>query len=297
MRANYAPDGLAFYRAGEAGLLLEQRAAPDSRPYIHPLIAPDGVGVLTENAPSHHPWQHGLYVGLNDINGVGFWTERLHRHPEHDGSFHPFSLDPPHVEATSVRWAVRSVWKSPRGEPMLTEEQRWHLAGDGATYALDLDWHLTAAIDLTFGQYAYGGLFLRMPYRREQGGTVENSEGRHGAGETESQRARWVAVNMPIEGRPAASLEAGVAIMDHPANPEHPVPWRVDNQFGICPSRSIAGAWHLARGETSISQYRLLVFCGPVDSQLIERSWRAYAAAEATIPGVQTAAPPAPTRT
>lgn len=290
IHAAYAPDRLALHRAGQGAPLVEQHAAPDSRPYVHPIVAPDGIGVLTENAPTHHPWQHGLYVGLNDVNGVGFWTEGLSRHATHDGTFHPFPLEPPHVEGAAVRWTVRSLWKSPQGEPLLTEEQRWHLVDDDASYALDLEWRVTAVIDLTFGQYPYGGLFLRMPYRPEQDGTVQNSEGHRGAHETEGQRARWVAVSMPIAERPPASPEAGVAIMDHPANPEHPVPWRLDNQLGIGPSRSIVGAWHLTASETSLSRYRVLAFCGPIDAVLIERSWRAYAAT------AQTAAPTAPTR-
>jgi hypothetical protein len=41
----------------------------NSGPYIHPLVAPDDIGILTEDEPDHHPWQHGLYTGLNDVPG------------------------------------------------------------------------------------------------------------------------------------------------------------------------------------------------------------------------------------
>ena len=55
-------DGWRVQRA-DGTALLEQHAAADHRAYIHPLMAPDGKGVYTENEPKHHPWQHGLYVG------------------------------------------------------------------------------------------------------------------------------------------------------------------------------------------------------------------------------------------
>ena len=48
-----------------------------------------------------------------------------------------------------------------------------------------------------------------------------------------------VAVWMPIEGEENGG---GIAILDHDQNPEHPVPWRVDGQLGISPSRCIVGA-------------------------------------------------------
>ena len=64
-----------------------QEAPEFGRPYIHPLRAPKAGGILTENAPGHHPWQHGLYVGLNDVNGIGFWTEGLGADRDKDGSF------------------------------------------------------------------------------------------------------------------------------------------------------------------------------------------------------------------
>ena len=103
-------------------------------------------------------------------------------------------------------------------------------------------WTLTANVDIRFGQYDYGGLFLRMPYCNERGGKVLTSEGLTFP-EAEGQRARWVAVWMPIEGEENGG---GIAILDHEQNPEHPVPWRVDGQLGISPSRCIVSAWNLA---------------------------------------------------
>ena len=269
------PEQLAIHRSGTAAPLLVQHAPAHRRPFIHPLAAPDGVGALTEDMPAHHPWQRGLYVGLNDLDGVGFWKEGTGAADESDGTFHPAPLQAAVLPDGRVSWTVRTQWQAPGGAPVLAETQAWRLR-DGGTYCeLELDWTLEVLRATRFGQYPYGGLFLRMPYREATGGKVLNSEGLRGPAQTEGQAARWVALSMLLPGR---QDEAGVALLDHPANPGHPVPWRVDNQLGIAPSPCIAGAWSLEEGEASTSRYRLYLFCGPITPELIEAQWRAFAA-------------------
>ncbi len=273
LRAECTETSIRIFRGDDVVPILEQHAPNNKRPFIHPIVAPDGIGVLTENAPVHHPWQHGVYTGLNDVNGIGFWEEGVNHHPQ-DGSFQPYPLQPAKVELNRASWQVETVWLDPEGVPLLTELQEWLLEDKGDTYCIDFEWSLKAEVDLTFGQYSYGGLFLRMPYREESGGEVINSEGQINR-EAEGQRARWTACSMPIEGR---ANQAGIVYMDHPTNAEHPVPWRVDYQMGISPSRCIAGQWQLAKDEVDTSHYRILVFGGPTDPQLVNRSWHEFAA-------------------
>jgi hypothetical protein len=257
--------------------ILTQRAPADGRPSIHPLTAPDGCGDLTQDAPEHHPWQHGLYLGLNDVNGAGFWTEGLYEpHRAIDGSFHPDPLEAPTADECGVRWRVTCEWRAVDGAPLLREEQLWLLTlpdQERRTYLLTLDWTLRAVPDVDFGCYDYGGLFVRMPYRLDQGGEVVNSEGWRDA-QTEAQRARWVAVSMPISGR---QDWAGLALFDHPANLQHPTPWRVDNELGAGPAPCIAGAWHLRAGESRVFRYGVLAFCGRADARAIDARWRTFA--------------------
>lgn len=275
LHAEFTSRRLTLYRSGLAAPLLVQHAPAAARAYIHPLLAPDGDGTLTENEPPHHAWQHGLYVGLNDVNGVGFWTEgRLSGHGP-DGTFHPEPMRPPVVHGATAAWQVVSHWRDPAGADLLVETQAWRFEDRGETGVLDLAWTLTARVDLRFGQYPYGGLFLRMPWRAETGGRVATSEGATTIAAAEGRPARWVAVAMPLPDR--SDGVAGIAILDHPANPGHPVPWRVDNNLGIAPSRCIAGAWSLAAGEATSSRYRLLIFPDAIDAAFIETAWSAFA--------------------
>lgn len=266
LRAEHTPESLRIFREGLATPLITQQAKRDKRPYIHPILAPDGVGELTENEPGHHLWQHGLYVGLNDVNGVGFWTEGLHeKSREKDGSFHPLTFDGAKPSGSEASWQLVTEWRSPKGEPMLWETQEWTFTDNFAasSHLLTLKWTLSAKIDLTFGKYPYGGLFLRMPYRGE--GIAFNSE-RKTNKDAEGQRAEWVCVRMPIPGREKEKQrECAIALFDHPKNAEHPAPWRVDGQLGIAPSRCIAGAWTLAKGESVRSCYGVFSFIASSD--------------------------------
>ena len=270
LRLDYTTERMHVYRS-DGQLILTQNARPDTRPFIHPIVAPDGQGYLTEDAPPHHPWQHGLYVGIKRISGIGFWEEGLRNKPT-DGSFHPRALTAPVVQGNTASWSVETEWRSPDATPMLHEYQAWTLRDEGMQYLLDLKWSLTAVTDLTVEQASYGGLFLRMPYDPERGGTVLSSEGKLNQ-EAEGQRARWVAVSMPVPGRQDS---AGLALLDHPGNREHPVPWRVDGELGISPSPSIAGAWNLKARQADIYRYRLLVFLGEPQTSIIERAWQAF---------------------
>lgn len=258
------PDGLAVVRADGGAVVLAQVASAGQRPYIHPIAAPGGAGVLTENAPSHHPWQHGLYVGLNDVNGSGFWSEGLDPHRAAiDGTFDA-RLEGDATAADGIaRWTVRTDYLANDGSAVFDDRQEWSVQTTAERLDLDMTWTLQAPHEVTFGEYSYGGLFLRMPYRAETGGSAFDSEGQSGDG----QRARWVAVVMPL---PDTGREVLAALLDHPGNPGSPVPWRIDNELGICPSPSIAGSWTLSAGVPVTFRYRLAVFASPVTADVVE---------------------------
>ena len=66
---------IEIYRKGGKSPILTQHARPNHRPYIHPIIAPDGKGVLTEYSPSHHQHQTGLYGGSLESTGTMNWFQ------------------------------------------------------------------------------------------------------------------------------------------------------------------------------------------------------------------------------
>src|SRR5687767_6312357 len=64
---------LSIFRPGGARPILVQNAAANARPYLHPLVSPDGTTILTETKPAHHPHQTGIYWGLTRVNGRDYF--------------------------------------------------------------------------------------------------------------------------------------------------------------------------------------------------------------------------------
>src|SRR5918999_938434 len=64
---------ITIVRAGSTNVLLTHNVKPDFRPYVHPITAPDGRGVLTELSPAHHTHQTGLYWGFTRLNGRDYF--------------------------------------------------------------------------------------------------------------------------------------------------------------------------------------------------------------------------------
>ena len=64
---------ITVHRDGLAKSLVTQHAAADHRPYLHPIVGPDGNGVLTEYSPGHHKHQTGLYWGFTRVNGRDYF--------------------------------------------------------------------------------------------------------------------------------------------------------------------------------------------------------------------------------
>lgn len=288
---------IVVFRAGLSAPVVTQQAMPEHRPFLHPIAAPDGIGELTEYSPGHHPHQTGLYWGFTRVNGTGASPEILKEwfykrdkpaqiqkqigrdffHNPGGEHWRRVSADVLETEGSEVKWQTVYTLLDEDGSAILTETQTWSMCARGEHSILDLQWKGQAHGAVTIGEFPYGGMFLRMPFRKENGGRVLNSEGA-GQQDAEGQRARWVGVEMPIPGREdMAEPVCSIAIMDHPSNPDHPTTWRADGQLGIGPSRGLAGSWEIADGESAVFWHRLLISRGGLDPEGIEQAWEQFA--------------------
>lgn len=260
-------DQILLLRPGGARPILIQEAKPDFRPYVHPIVAPDGKGELTEFSPSHHRHQTGLYWGITRLNGRDYF-----HHPG-DGYFKRQSARVLEAAAgTSVRWEVVYHLMGEDGRALLEERQTWAMRDGGNHYLLDLLWEGRALTDITVGKYDYGGLFLRMPWKPRVRASALNSEGQENR-QAEGKRARWVDVGLEVPGRLGL---AHIVIMDHPDNPGHPTPWRVDDQLGVGPCYARLGEWKIPRDRTVAFRHRLLVYTGEFNPALVLKSWESF---------------------
>ncbi len=265
LRYDQALESISVFRGDQ--LLLIQNVKSDTRPYIHPIIAPDGNGVLTEFSPAHHKHQTGLYWGLKKVNGRDYfmnWKGDYWRR---------VSANVLEGIGHKVKWQHVYELIDEEGNAFLTETQTWSMQESDGRFLLDLEWRGDAKTDVTMEKFYVGGLFLRMPWRKGIGGEVINSEG-HRNSQAEGKRSKWNDIGLEIDGR---KDKAHIAILDHPANADFPNPWRVDNELGIGPSRQILGDWSIPKGKSEIIRYRLVVYTGEFNNATIARLSNDYA--------------------
>ena len=69
----------------------------------------------------------------------------------------------------------------------------------------------------------------------------------------------------------------GIAVFDHPTNPNHPSGWRADEQGLINPNVSALGDWKLPAKQTQRFRYRLLVYRGSAIREQLAPQFNAFA--------------------
>jgi hypothetical protein len=265
LRHDQNTETISVFR-NDTKLVLAHNVKTDIRPYIHPILAPDGKGILTEFSPEHHKHQTGLYWGLKKVNGRDFfmnwkgdyWRRASARTLREHGSM--------------VQWQLVYDLLDESGNAILTETQTWSLQEDQGKLLLDLEWSGQANSDVKMEKFYVGGLFLRMPWHQGIDGEIINAEGKRNS-DAEGQRAIWNDIGIHIDGR---DDKAHIAMLDHPSNVDSPVAWRVDNELGLGPSRQILGDWSIQRGKSANFRYRLIIYTGEFDPNNLNRLWKEY---------------------
>ena len=258
---------ISVYRGSSSIPILTQVALPGQRPYLHPILAPDGKGTLTQYSPGHHKHQTGLYWGFTRVNGKRDFFHNL------DNKFWKRNaLQILIASGPSVTWQTSYDLLDAQSQTIFTEVQTWVMSSSQKEHTLDLTWEGKAKNDVTIGKWNYGGLFLRMPWQKGVKGEAINSKLQKN-GAAEGQRAVWLDVGMDIEGR---DDWGHIAIFDHPKNSDFPLPWRVDGQLGVGPSRAILGDWKIPKGKTETIRHRFVVHTGKLNPASLSKKWESY---------------------
>lgn len=258
---------ISIYREGAtAKPVLVQNAKADFRPYLHPLEAPDGKGILTEYSPAHHKHQTGIYWGLTRVNGRDFFHNPGGDYWKRNAVFVS------EKEGQEVKWQTVYDMLDENGHTLLTETQKWSFREDSERYVMTLEWRGDAKTDVTIGKYDYGGLFIRMPWKEGMEGEVMNSV-RQKNEQAEGKQATWVDVGMQVEGR---EDWGHIAVFDHPNNKGYPQHWRVDGQLGIGPAPAREKDIQIKNGESETIRHQLVVYTGDLDDAEISRRWAVF---------------------
>lgn len=287
-------DQIQLMREGEKQPILTQHAAPDHRPYLHPILAPQSDVELTQYSPGHHKHQTGLYWGFTRVNGTTApkdtlkkWFYRADKpervqeqigrdffHHPAEGYWEKVSAEVLIEKGETVKWQTIYHMLDAAGEPIMEETQIWsfHEHAQQEKYLIALEWKGKALIDITINEFDYGGLFLRMPWKEGMEGEAVNAA-RQRNERAEGQRAMWMDVGLNLEGL----TEWGhIAIFDHPDNAGFPQTWRVDGQLGVGPVRAKRGDWHIHKGETETIRHQIVAYTGELSDVEMNDLWAEY---------------------
>jgi hypothetical protein len=244
---------------------------PDSRPYLHPVHDASGKFVLTEDRPADHPWQHGIFTGFHRVNGFNYWKED-------QGRQRFVRLLDVQERPDRISWRALLELVAPDGSVVLEEEDAItvHAPESADAYVVDFEILLRAKErDVQFGKYFVGGLAVRMPWdKANPRQTHLNANGQRDR-ECEQKRAAWCNVE-----RPFGDETLGIAVFDHPGNPNHPSGWRADEQGLINPNVSALDDWTIPARKTQRVHYRILVYRGAATREKLHERFEKFAAGE-----------------
>ena len=177
-------------------------------------------------------------------------------------------------------------WNDHDGKTLLTEERLMTFYADPNLRTVDFDITLTAVQKVTFGDEKDGVFGVRLrPILQEDKGTghITNADGKATEKEVWGKPSNWCDYSGDIKGE-----KVGMAILDHPGNPHHPVRWHVRayglfaaNPFGLSTfqnEKAEKGAVTLEPGQKLRYRYRVVIHPGDAASSGIAKIWDTYSA-------------------
>ncbi len=274
-------------------------AGPEvAKPYLWPLRAATGTYVTrawpmekveeeASIARPDHPHQRGLWFAHAKVNNLDFWNiAPLDQRPYNQPDRGKITLSKVgDVKSGKDKGSIAATfnWTDHEGKPLLTESRVTTFYADKDQRTFDLDITLTAVAKVTFGDEKDGVLGIRLrPVLQEDKGTghITNAEGLAGEKAVWGKPSKWCDYSGEISGE-----KVGIAILDNPANPRHPVRWHVRayglfaaNPFGqaVLEKGQPEAPVTLEPGKSLHYRYRIIIHPGDVKSADIAAQWAKY---------------------
>lgn len=285
--------GMIRIEEGESGLLAKVNdkpvflyhtkvvmPPPDSPVYyqrsgfIHPLYSPGGK-ILTDNFPSSHAHQHGIFMAWTNTTFkkefVDFWNHHLQKGTVEHLELAKVSTGPVFAQI-KTRLSHRSLT---HGEIL---QENWTITiypfSNYFLFDLISEQHNVTTDTVFLNKYHYGGMALRGsrvwdPQNKnhfQNNWSILTSEGIRDSAANHTH-TRWVDASGMIDGE-----TNGVTVYTHPSNFRYPQAIRVHPTMPYWVySPVVDDAFHLLPGSVYRSRYRYYVHNGPPDLNMIEK--------------------------
>jgi hypothetical protein len=246
------------------------------RPFLYPIQGADGRS-LTRMGHPHDPHGHrhhnSVWISHQDVGGVDFWSD--------GGSGQIVCQRVEQYEDGRAEASMLSTnaWQDDQKKTLLLERRRvgvrplergeWFLS-------IDLQFEAPGALPVTIGQTPFGMIGVRMAKTigvHDGGGRILNSQAARNEEEVFRKPARWVDYSGPV----AAGVTGGIALLDHPTNPDHPTPFHVRNDGWMGASLTLNRPLVVQPGEPLRLRYGLWIHSGVPGVEAIDAQWQAFA--------------------
>ncbi|AWM41227.1 hypothetical protein GobsT_01570 [Gemmata obscuriglobus] len=240
------------FKAGTQVVARYATAESVAKPYLYPVLAPNGVGVtrawpvekgLPGEATSDHVHQksvwfchgdvipEGIALKVKSVNkadkGVDFWSEARDKDGPRHGKIKCVKVGEPKQHAKNhASVETHNEWFTPDGVKIMDEVRVIHFfeGAEGRTFAFDITLKATVC-PITFGDTKEGSFGIRvhdgLRPTEKTGAVVTTAEGKVVAPPVKDNMsiwghpAQWIDYSGKLDGK-----EVGVAVFDHPSNPK-----------------------------------------------------------------------------
>ncbi|MFN2438978.1 MAG: PmoA family protein [Chitinophagaceae bacterium] len=255
--------------------------------FIHPLWSPRGQELSRINAPDHYhhwglwnPWTQVLF----EKDTIDFWNLAKKQATVRFANFLSTTNGAVFAEYKALHEHI-VFKKSGEQKVAINEVQSVRIYApkkDQNYYIADITINLKCAGEspVLLLEYRYGGLGLRATAQwNKDNSEVLTSEGKNRAA-SDGTTARWCMVQGAVDND-----RAGLVMMSHRANYNHPEPLRVwpenmnnrgDVFINFSPTKN--KSWQLLPGKEYLLKYRLLVFNDVFSNEKAEAAWQNFVA-------------------
>jgi hypothetical protein len=243
------------------------------KPFFFPVRGPGGTVISRPlDKPADHPHHKGIWISVDEINGLKHWAERARIENVSASALVP--------SGNPAKLQIVNHWLDAEGKPVLTETT---IVSIFANRLMAFDIKFTAGDKpVTFGDTKEGLLGFRMvnSMREKEGGHVVNAQGDDGSAKSWGKTSSWVDYTGTVEGK-----TFGVAIFDNPLN-FRPSRYHVRDYglFSISPfgehdytnGTRPAAPVDLMPGNTLRLRYAIYVHAGDTASANVDKVYREY---------------------
>lgn len=247
------------------------------RPFLYPLIGPEGLP-LTEFGKPHdptgsHAHHYSLWIAHASVDGHDFWSEQ-------GGSIVHEQLELLEDGPVFCRIAHRARWVAADGGEVLRERRVvtiYRAAERDRVLDVELELAPAGAADVTLDATTFGFLAVRVAQPMsvfDGGGEILNARGDRNERGAHLKPAEWIDLAGPV----ADGLWNGVAVLDHPDNPNHPTVWHCRNDGWACASFNAKRPHTIRPGEPLRLRYRVLLHRGNAAEGAVASRYAEFAA-------------------